>query len=139
MKAILLSCLAVGTFGFAEGYTQGDRILDMQKMASAMKDIQTGFFYNNVDNVKNGTEDLKDVIVKIRLTATDINDKNVYEKWLHNNAETTHRTQKKIEDYCDVILERFSDGNKRQALQVYNKINSECIKCHVNPSFTYSK
>lgn len=139
MKKILLSCLAVGIFGIAEGYTQGDRILDMQQMAHAMKDIQTGFFYNNPDNVKAGAEGLKSAIVKIRLTATDLNDQDLYDKWLHNNEAATRRTQKKIEEYCDVIIERFSDGNKRQALQVYNKISSECIKCHVNPCFTCSK
>lgn len=139
MKKLLLSCLAVGTFAFAEVYTQSDRIEDMQKMAEAMKKIQTGFFYNNPDSVNAGAETLKAAIFKIKLTVKDTNDKNVYEKWLTTNASLTRRTQVKVEEYCDVISERFSDGNKKQALQVYNKIASECIKCHVSPYFTYNK
>jgi len=139
MKNILLSCLAVGTFGFAQGYTQDARIQDMQKMAMAMQKIQSGFFYNNPDSVKSGAETLKSAIFKIKLTVKDVKNKDVYEKWLTNNASTTRRTQMKIEEYCDVISERFSDGNKKQALQVYNKIASECIRCHVNPVFTYNK
>ena len=132
MKKILLSCIAAGTFGFAEGYTQADRILDMQKMAQAMQDIQSGFFYNNLDIVKAGAEDLKSAIVNIRATVEEINNKDVYERWLNNNTAVTARMQRKINDYSDVIVERFSDGDATQALQVYNKIASECMKCHVS-------
>jgi hypothetical protein len=132
MKKILLSCLAVGTFGFAEGYTQAERILDMQKIAQAMQDIQSGFFYNNLDIVKAGAEDLKVAVVKIKATVEEVNNKDVYERWMNNNTAMTNRTQRKIENYSDVIIERFSDGDATQALQVYNKIASECMKCHVS-------
>lgn len=132
MKKILFSCLAVGTFGFAEGYTQGERILDMQKMAQAMQDMQSGFFYNNLDIVKAGAEDLKVAIIKIKPTVKEVDNKDVYERWLNNNTAMTNRTQRKIENYSDVIVERFADGDATQALQVYNKIASECMKCHVS-------
>ena len=33
MKKVLVSCVALMTFGLAEGYTQADRILDKQKMS----------------------------------------------------------------------------------------------------------
>ena len=49
MKRVLLGCVTVMTFGFAESYAHADRILDMQKLAQAMQDIQSGFFYNNLD------------------------------------------------------------------------------------------
>ncbi len=132
MKKLVVGCVAIMTFGFAEGYTQAERVLDMQKMAQAMHDIQDGFFYNNLDIVKAGAEDLKSAIVKIRQTKTEVNNKDVYERWMNNNTAMTNRTQRKIENYSDVIIERFSDGDATQALQVYNKIASECMKCHVS-------
>ena len=65
MKRLLVSCVMVMTFGFAEEYTQADRIYDMQKMAQAMQDIQAGFFYNNLDIVKAGAKDLKTRLIPL--------------------------------------------------------------------------
>ena len=132
MKKILISSMALLTFGFAEGYTQADRILDMQKMGQAMQDIQAGFFYNNIDIVKAGAKDLRETIAKIAPTEKERNSKDVYERWMNNNTAMTGRTQRKIEQYTDVIVKRFSDGDATQALQVYGKISSECMKCHVS-------
>ena len=132
MKKILLSCIAAGTFGFAEGYTQADRILDMQKMAQAMQDIQSGFFYNNLDIVKAGAEDLKSAIVNIRATVEEINNKDVYERWMNNNTAMTKRMHRDITRRADVIVKRFEGGDPRQALQEYSKITDACMKCHVN-------
>ncbi len=120
------------TFGFAENYTQADRVLDMQKMAQAMHDIQDGFFYNNLDIVKAGAEDLKATIVKIQQTKTEVNNKDVYERWMNNNTAMTKRIQRSIEQKTDDIIARFSDGDATQALQVYGKIASECMKCHIS-------
>jgi len=132
MKKLVMGCITVITFGFAEGYTQADRILDMQKMAQAMQDIQSGFFYNNLDIVKAGAKDLKKTIVKIGPIVEEVNDKDVYERWLNNNTAMTRRIQRKIEQNTDDIVERFTDGDATQALQVYAKISSECMKCHVS-------
>ena len=132
MKKLLISSVALLTFGFADGYTQADRILDMQKMAQAMQDIQAGFFYNNVDIVKAGAQDLKETIVKIAPTKKEVDNKDVYERWMNNNTAMTKRTQRKIEKYAEVIVKRFSDGDATQALQVYSKISSECMKCHIS-------
>ena len=132
MKKILISSVALLTLGFAGEYTQADRILDMQKMAQAMQDIQSGFFYNNVDIVKAGAQDLRETIVKVGPTKKELENKDVYERWMNNNTAMTKRTQRKIEQYADVILKRFSHGDATQALQVYSKISSECMKCHVS-------
>lgn len=132
MKKLVVGCVAIMTFGFAEGYTQADRVLDMQKMAQAMHDIQDGFFYNNLEIVKAGAEDLKAVIVKIKQTKTEINNKDVYERWMNNNTAMTKRIQRSIEQKSDDIIARFSDGDATQALQVYGKISSECMKCHIS-------
>ena len=132
MKKLLIGSVALVTFGFADGYTQADRILDMQKMAQAMQDIQAGLFYNNDDIVKAGAKDLKETIVKVVSTEEEVNNKDIYERWINNNTAMTKRTQRKIKKYAEVIVKRFSDGDATQALQVYSKISSECMKCHVS-------
>jgi len=115
----------------AEGYSQGDRILDMQKMAQAMQDIQSGLLYNNVDIVKAGTKVLKETIIKIRPIDEEVNNKDIYEKWLNNNLKMTNKIQKKIRKKAEDVEERFADGDAVQALQAYSKIIGQCMQCHV--------
>jgi len=132
MRKLLLGLMVASTLLVAEGYKQGDRILDMQKMAQAMQDIQSGFFYNNADIVKVGVKNLKETIVKIRPIDSEVNNKDIYEKWLNNNMRMTNKIQKKIKRRAEDIEERFSDGDAVQALQAYSKISSQCMKCHIN-------
>jgi len=132
MKKIFISSIALLTFSMAENYSQADRILDMQKMAQAMQDIQSGFFYNNLDIVKAGAEDLKKTIVKIRPTKKETNNKDVYERWMNNNTAMTKRIQRNIERRTDIIIKRFSNGDATQALQEYSKITTQCMKCHIS-------
>lgn len=130
LKLTLTAALST-TLASAEGYSQGERILDMQKMAQAMQDIQSGFFYNNADIVKAGAKDLKETIVKIRPTDAEVNNKDIYEKWLNNDLKMTNKIQKKILRKAEDIEERFIDGDAVQALQAYSKISSRCMQCHV--------
>jgi len=132
MAKLLLGFMVISSFLLADGYKQADRILDMQKMAQAMQDIQSGFFYNNVDIVKAGVKDLKKTIVKIRPIDSEVNNKDIYEKWLNNNMKMTNKIQKKIKRKAEDIEDRFSDGDAVQALQAYSKIAGQCMKCHVN-------
>ena len=132
MKKLLLGITITSVFVWANGYSQADRILDMQKMAQAMQDIQSGFFYNNADIVKAGVKDLKETIVKVRPIDAEVNNKDIYEKWLENNQRMTNKIQKKIKKKAEDIEERFSDGDAVQALQAYSKISGQCMKCHVN-------
>ena len=131
MKKLLAVCVIVMTCGSAEEYTQADRIFDMQKMAQAMQDIQSGFFYNNLDIVKAGAKDLKETVVKVGPIKKEIENKDVYERWMTNNTAMTKRIQRKIAQNTDDIVARFSAGDATQALQFYSKISSECMKCHV--------
>ena len=131
MKELLVGLMVATTFASAEGYSQGDRILDMQKMAQAMQDIQSGFFYNNIDIVKAGTKSLKETIIKIRPIDTEVNNKDIYEKWLQNDLKMTNKIQKKIRKKAEIIEERFADGDAVQALQAYSKVAGQCLKCHV--------
>jgi len=132
MRKLLLGLMVTSSLLMAEGYKQGDRILDMQKMAQAMQDIQSGFFYNNVDIVKAGVKNLKETIVKIRPIDSEVNNKDIYEKWLNNNMKMTNKIQKKIKRRAEDIEDRFSDGDAVQALQAYSKISGQCLKCHVS-------
>ena len=132
MKKVLVGITMASVFLLANGYSQADRILDMQKMAQAMQDIQSGFFYNNADIVKAGVKDLKETIVKVRPTDEEVNNKDIYEKWLNNNLRMTNKIQKKIKKKAEDIEERFSDGDAVQALQAYSKISGQCMKCHIN-------
>lgn len=132
MKKIWLSCVLVMTLSVANPYTQVDRILDMQKMAQAMQDIQSGFFYNNLDIVTAGTEDLKKAVGSIRPTSEDQNNTDVYERWMKNNSTMTKRIQRNILQKTEVLLKRFTDGDPIQALQEYNRITRECMKCHIS-------
>lgn len=133
MKKVLISFVVLLSLAVAENktYTQADRILDMQKMAQAMQDIQSGFFYNNLDIVKAGTEDLKKTIVKIRPIDSELNTKDVYERWMNDNNAMTKRIQRDIQNRSEVILKRFENGDPQQALQEYGKITRQCMKCHV--------
>jgi len=117
MRKILLGITVTSVLVLANGYSQADRILDMQKMAQAMQDIQSGFFYNNADIVKAGVKDLKETIVKIRPIDAEVNNKDIYEKWLENNQRMTNKIQKKIKKKAEDIEERFGDGDAVQALR----------------------
>ncbi|CAA6808878.1 MAG: Unknown protein [uncultured Sulfurovum sp.] len=132
MKKVLLSSIICSVIGMANEYTQADRILDMQKIAQAMQDIQSGFFYNNLDIVKAGAKDLSETIVKIGPTKAEKENKDVYERWMNNNTAMTARTQRRIQNYAKTLVERFQDGDAVQALQVYNRVSAECMKCHVD-------
>jgi len=120
------------TFGVAKPYTQADRVLDMQKMAQAMQDIQSGFFYNNLDIVKAGAEDLKKAVATIGPTREDQNNTDVYERWMNNNSAMTKRIQRNISQKAEVLVKRFADGDPTQALQEYSRVTRECMKCHIS-------
>ena len=128
-KLLLIPAFLLATTSL-NAYTQAQRVLDMQKMAQAMQDIQTGFFYNNLDIVKDGVKTLKETIVKIVPTESEINTKDIYEKWFNNNIKMSNKIKKKIKQKAEDIEERFEDGDHVQALQAYSKISQQCLKCH---------
>jgi len=132
MKKVLITYMTLVTLNFAGDYTQGDRILDMQKMAHAMQDIQSGFFYNNLDIVTAGAQDLRETIIKVGPTVAEKKVKDVYERWMTDNSAMTGRTQKRIQKYADDIVEHFKAGDAQYALNIYNRVAAECMKCHTN-------
>jgi cytochrome c556 len=136
MKCMLGLLLSMGMLSAAEdqnkeGYTRAKRIADMQKMAQAMQDIQSGFFYNNVDIVRDGAKTLKATIVNVGPTIDEINNKDIYEQFMQNGEKMTYRIKKKIERRAQEVIDRFESGDAVQALQAYSKIAQQCMKCHV--------
>jgi len=125
IPAIMLACST------ANAYTQAERIFDMQKMAQAMQDIQTGFFYNNLDIVKDGAKTLQETIAKVGPIDSEVNNKDIYEKWMNNSLKMTNKIKKKITQKTADLEERFEKGDPVQALQAYNKISQQCLKCHI--------
>ncbi len=132
MKKILTGMMLTSALLLANGYTQADRILDMQTMAQAMQDIQSGLLYNNLDIIKGGTKTLEETIIKIRPIDSEVNNKDIYEKWLNNDLKMTNKIEKKIRNKAQTLKERFADGDAVQALQEYTAIMGQCMKCHVN-------
>ena len=130
MKKVMMTSMAVLTLGFSGEYTQGDRVLDMQKMAQAMQDIQSGFFYNNLDIVTAGASDLKKTIINVGPTDAEKKTKDVYERWMNDSSAMTGRTQRRIQHYADDIIEHFKAGDAQYALNIYNRVAGECMKCH---------
>lgn len=137
MKQMIAGLLVVASVLYgaeeqkSEGYTQAMRIADMQKMAQAMQNIQTGFFYNNVDIVTDGAKTLKATVGNVGPTTEEIMNKDIYEQFMQNSEKMTFRIKKKIERHAQEVLDRFKDGDAVQALQAYTKIAQQCMKCHV--------
>ena len=128
---LVFSVLAAAEGEKSEGYTRAQRIADMQKMAQAMQDIQTGFFYNNADIVVKGAKTLKETIARVGPTVDELNNKDIYEQYMQNSEKMTFRIKKKIERHAQEVIERFESGDAIQALQAYSKIAAQCMKCHV--------
>jgi len=128
---VLSTVMLVAQDDKSEAYTRAKRIADMQRMAQAMQDIQSGFFYNNVDIVRDGVKALKETIVHVGPTIDEISNKDIYEQYMLNSEKMTHKTKKKIERRAQDVMDRFEKGDAVQALQAYSKIAEQCMKCHV--------
>ena len=122
--------LLSGVLLSAGSYTQQDRIKDMQTMAKAMGEIQTGFFYNNFDMIVEGTAALSDTIVKIEPPLEEVEEKDVMTRYMNNKVKMSNKIKKKINQKAKDILERFKAGDAVQALQAYTKITKQCMECH---------
>jgi len=130
MKKMMVGFVLTGALLSAGPYTTKDRIKDMQTMADAMQEIQTGFFYNNFEIIKEGTAKLSDTIVKIEPPLEEVEEKDIMTRYMNNKVKMSNKIKKKIKKKTRVILERFRDGDAVQALQAYTKITKQCMECH---------
>ena len=130
MKKIVLAVVLAGSMLCADAYTKQDRVKDMNDMASAMNDIQSGFFYNNYDIVSAGVLKLSESISRVKPPLEEVEEKNVLSRYMNQKIQMTNKIVKKIDRKSLLILQRYKDGDTVQALQAYTKIVSECMKCH---------
>jgi cytochrome c556 len=130
MIKILTGVFLTGALLSAGPYTKKDRIKDMQIMATAMQEIQTGFFYNNFDMIKEGTAKLSDTIVRIEPPLEEVEEKDVMTRYVNRKVQMSNKIKKKINNKAKDVIERFKDGDAVQSLQAYTKITKQCMECH---------
>jgi len=130
MKKTLIAIAIMGTMSNAGAYTKQQRITDMQTMATAMQDIQNGFFYNNFEMIQAGTSKLSDTVIKIEPPLSEVEEKDVMTRYTNNKVQMSNKIKKKINKKAKDIVERFRDGDAIQALQAFTKITKQCMECH---------
>ena len=130
MKKMIMILSISATVLFAQQYTQADRIKDMQDMAKYMLKIQNGFFYNNFDMIKLGGVKVSDIIDRVEPPLSEKEEKDVMTHFMNNKVKITNKIKNSIKRKTERMIERFSKGDKIQALQNYMGITKECMKCH---------
>ena len=131
VKKTILVALMSSVILSAGTYTKEDRIKDMQIMATAMQDIQNGFYYNNFDMIKVGAFSLSDTIDRVEPPLEELEEKDVMTRYVNNKVQITNGIKKKINRKIKTLLERFQSGDPAQAIQAYTKIAKQCMACHV--------
>ncbi len=131
MRRIVTLMLAGGILTLAQAYTKEDRIKDMQILAKAMEEIQTGFFYNNKDLVNEGALKLSDTINRIQPPLSEAEEKDPMARYMNNKIKVSNKIKKKIDQKARNIIERFRDNDPTQAAQSYTDIVKKCMECHV--------
>lgn len=122
MKKMLAALVTVSTVSMSlYGYSQTDRIQDMQTMESAMSEIQKGILYNNKKMVLQGVENLKKASASVEVAPKGHMD---------YNAVFAKKQAKNIMKYSDKIKENIEAGRKHGAATNYTKVLGECISCH---------
>ena len=122
MKKILLTLLSVGFLTVnVYGYSQTDRIKDMQTMEQAMAMIQKGLLYNNSKLVVEG-------IVKLKESASSV--EIAPKSTMEFSASFAKRKSDNIKKYADKIEENIKLGHKHGAARHYTNVLGECISCH---------
>ena len=130
-KKIVMVALISSAILSAGTYTKKDRIKDMQIMATAMQDIQNGFYYNNFDMIKVGAISLSNTIERVEPPLEELEEKDVMTRYVNNKVQITNSIKRKINKKIKTLLERFEKGDPTQAIQAYTKITKQCMACHV--------
>ena len=112
-------------------YTKESRIKDMQIMATAMQDIQNGFYYNNFDMIEVGATSLSDTINRVEPPLEELEEEDVMTRYVNNKVQITNKIKKNINRKIQTLLQRFKAGDPTQAIQAYTKITKQCMACHV--------
>ena len=130
MKKIFFMLGLTSVALLSKPYTQEDRIKDMQEMAKYMLKIQNGFFYNNFDMIKLGGVKVADAIERVEPPLSEKEEKDVMTRFMNGKVKMTNKIKNSIKRKIEHMIERFSKGDKTQALQYYMGVTRECMKCH---------
>ena len=133
MKKIAMTLSLAATLLLATDvlhYTQADRIKDMQTMAKAMEEIQNGFFYNNLDMIKEGGVKLVDALERVQPPLEEKAEKDVMTRFLNNKVKMTNSIKRRVRRKVTHMIESFKNGHPKSALQDYKKITESCMNCH---------
>ena len=114
------------TFALAE-YTKEDRVNDMRAMEDAMANIQKGFLYNNNDLIQQGSKILRDHA--LTLQPPRLGDKSLARDETYAFM-FARKQQRKIDTHAARLAEKFSKGDKYQAMHHFTKILKQCTACH---------
>jgi len=122
MKKILTTLVAVSTLSMSlYGYSQMERVKDMQLMETAMSEIQKGILYNNKKLVIEGVENLEKASANIEIAPKDSMDFSV---------RFAKRQSENIKMYAEKIKKNIQEDHKHGATKNYTKVLNQCISCH---------
>ncbi len=133
MKKMLFSFALTSTLLLASDimhYTQADRIKDMQTMAAAMGEIQSGFFYNNLDMIKEGGLKLVTALERVEPPLEEKEEKDVMTRFMNNKVKMTNSIKRRVRKKVTHMIESFQEGRPETALQDFKKITESCMACH---------
>jgi len=122
MKKIVTSMMVMSVLSMSlYGYSQEDRLKDMQVMEAAMAQIQKGILSNNDTMVVEGVDNLKKATSNVEVAP----------KWKMDYSPSYAKQQtENILTYADKIKSSIAEDHKHSASKSYTKILNECISCH---------
>lgn len=124
MKKILAIGLIASSLLMAETITKAEQMVTMQKLESAMEMIQKGFFRDNAQFVKFGSQGLKEGL-------TNVNSFMIDESKVGFDAKQYVANEVKLMNMLvDDIIFEFEHGNKVQARFLFDRTLGRCMACH---------
>lgn len=124
MKKILAVGLLASSLLMAEAITKAEQMVTMQKLESAMEMIQKGFFRDNAEFVKFGSQGLKAGL-------SDVNSFMIDESKVGFDAKQYVANEVKLMNMLvDDIIFEFEHGNKVQARFLFDRTLGRCMACH---------
>ncbi|MEA2111022.1 MAG: hypothetical protein U9P71_03130 [Campylobacterota bacterium] len=128
MMKIALSIAMLSALIFAGEYTEKDRIEDMKDLEDAMVLVQKGFLYNNLSMIESGVNEIKENAMSVEPPLK--NEEKYLDKLESYSYKYAKRQSAKMTVHADDIVQDYKDGNKKQAVNAYNKIFKQCMTCH---------
>jgi hypothetical protein len=122
MKKIVTSMMVMSVLSMSlYGYSNAERVTDMQAMEMAMAQIQKGILSNDDKMVVKGVDNLKKSTANVEVAPKGDMD---------YGPSFAKQQSKNIMKYADKIKSNIEDDRKHSATSNYTKVFNECISCH---------